>query len=69
MRTGVHRAGDILSQHTTFSHGVRIIDDRLIKIRPAGNFCAKGMRQRDKYCFTHLSYLSFKNLGDVSFVF
>ena len=57
MRAGVHSAGDLLRQNAAFGHGVRIIDYRLVKIRPAGNFRAEGMRQVNKYFFTHYRYL------------
>jgi hypothetical protein len=53
VRTGVHCAGDLLRQNTTFGHGVSIINYRLVKIRPAGNFRAEGMSQINKYFFAH----------------
>src|SRR4030042_6298629 len=52
MRTGVHSAGDLLRQNAAFCHSVRIIDYRLVKIGPAGNFRTEGMRQRNKKFFT-----------------
>jgi hypothetical protein len=53
MRAGMHGTGDFLSQDATLGHGVIIIDYRLIKIRPAGNFCAERVCQVDEYFLAH----------------
>jgi hypothetical protein len=51
--TGVHGAGDSLSENAALCHGMSANDVGLIEVGPAGNFCAERMGQVNKYGFSH----------------